>query len=102
MKQAILTLQQKEAFKNYFLVTENGMVPIGNSDEVTKESFKALWLNESHILQEVTADDFEWYDPDEGDKDFVLISSGECIVLRNEIPKEICQILDAAIEARKK
>ena len=44
------------------------MVRLGEIDtKLTPENFRAYLIDDDDIWQELTVDDFEWYDPENGD-----------------------------------
>ena len=104
MKQIILTPEQKEIFKNCYIINEefNSMKAIGNVEELTAENFKAFWLVDECNFQELTVEDFEWYNPENDDYDFKVDEEKETLVWvdREEIPEEVRELLDAEIKKR--
>ena len=100
MKPVSLTLEQQKEFQGrYLIIDQDRVVPLGEPIGLTEETFKAYWVNNEDVLVELTADDFDWYNPDEGDKDFVFTDEFDCI-LRDQIPTELVEFLDAVIEER--
>ena len=101
MKKVNFTPEQEKVLKNYYLITENGMTRLGDSSELTRESLRILWLNEKIELYELTAEDFQYYDLEEGDRDFTLRTPELYIILRKDIPNEVLKILDEVLNKGK-
>lgn len=99
MKDAVFTPEQKEEFQGCYLISDARMAPIGDPIELTVENFKAFWINDDKILQELNAEDFRWYDPEEGDFDFKF-TDGIDYVERNSMPVKVAEFLDAVIKER--
>ena len=93
------TQQQTELQGRYLIIDQDRVIPLAEPIGLTEETFKAYWVNNEDILMELTADDFYWYNPDEDDKDFAFTDELDCII-RNDIPSELVEFLDAVIEER--
>lgn len=102
MKDVVLTPEQKEKLKNCYLITSQGMIALGDSSELSEENFRAfggVTDNDNNIiLKELTVDDFRWCD-EYYDDDFEYSDNGD-YVSRLYMPKEVVELLDAAIEKR--
>lgn len=99
MKDAVFTPEQKEKFQGCYLISEGRMAPIGDPIGLTVENFKAFWINDNNILQELNAEDFRWYDPEAGDFDFAFNDDDE-YVERDNMPDEVVEFLDALIDEK--
>lgn len=99
MKPAVFTPEQKNLFKGYCIISDNALKPIGELCEVTRESFRALWIDNFNNLQELTVDDFEYFNSKNKDNDFKITENGS-FVLRSCIPEEILEILDAVAKEK--
>lgn len=99
MKDAVFTPEQKEKFQGCYFISEGRMVPIGDPIGLTVENFKAFWINDDDILQELNAEDFKWYDPEKGDRDFRFTDNLE-YVERESMPDEVVEFLDAVIKEK--
>lgn len=100
MKPVSLTPEQQKELQGIYLIIEPvKVIPLGEPIGLTTETFNAYWVNDENILMELTADDFTWYNPAEGDKDFAF-NEGNDYISRNDIPSELVEFLDAVIEER--
>lgn len=99
MKNVVFTPEQREKLKGVCLISDVTMIALGEPSEITRENFKAFWINDEDELVELTVDDFSWYDPKNEDKDFKFTEDNE-YVIRESVPNEVLKLLDAVIEER--
>lgn len=68
MKQVVLTQEINKKCEGRYLIIGIRMVRLGEIDtKLTPENFRAYLIDDDDIWQELTVDDFEWYDPENGD-----------------------------------
>lgn len=92
MREVILTQEKQEKLKGCYLITDRRMCLLGKHTELTKENFKAFWVDQYNTLQELGAKDFCYDD----EKDYA-IKGGDSYVFRAETPEEVRKLLDAVI-----
>ena len=100
MKPVIMTPEEQRKFRGKYIIFDSKMVvPVGELINLNKEEFRAYWADDEGWLVELTADDFEWYDPEKGDYDFAFTEDKDCIE-REYMPKDLVKFLDAVIKER--
>lgn len=97
----ILTPEQKELFKNWYVWYEDGLSKLvyNESDELTPENFRVLYITEKSIekgCEVATVDDIKFYEPETKDFDF-YIGGDNGFFYRDEAPEEVVEFLDRVL-----
>lgn len=89
----VLTPEQKESFKNWYVLRDNEMTKMTDIDydQPTAENFKVLCVDDEYKVAAI--EDIEFYDPEDDDFDFSIGDEGDYFV-RGDTPKEVVEFLD--------
>ena len=103
MKKVVLTPEMKEKLAGCYIIlrAENRIVRLGDEVQLTPENFKAYVADDEDVWQELTVDDFTWYNEDGSDKElqYQLDCYNEYLE-RENTPQEVKELLHPIIEKR--
>lgn len=101
MKEVVLSPKAKKELQGCYLISGHSLLRLSKKVvKLTKDNFRVFLITRSGTIMELNFEDFLWYNPKSGDRDFKIIHESNCgseYISRNGSPKEVVKFLDKVI-----